>query len=77
MLNYIEKLHKEPEEHKRKVLYVTVVFLMVIIVAVWLSTINIRIVSDDVSSKTDDGTNPISILLDVGKGVFENIKTIF
>ncbi len=39
---FIEKLQKKPESERRKILLVSVISIMIIIIAVWLTTIRLN-----------------------------------
>ncbi len=39
---FIEKLQKKPESARRKILLVTVISIMIIIVAVWFTTVKLN-----------------------------------
>jgi glycopeptide antibiotics resistance protein len=45
-LNFIEKLQKKPESSRKKILLATLFVIMGIIIAVWLTTFNLRFKTD-------------------------------
>ncbi len=47
---FIEKLQKKPESERRKILLVTVISIMIIIVAVWLTTVRLSFQSGETKS---------------------------
>ena len=84
MLDYIEKLQKKPEHTRRRIAYITTAVLMVFIVAIWVSTLNVRFSEVSNTAEIDSKHSPVSVLTtysasfreDFGRGM-ERLNILF
>ena len=72
-MDKIENIQKKPGYIKKRILFAAVAIIMFVIIAVWVSTLNITIGVEESREKQESFASPFAIIRDIAK---DSIKLI-
>lgn len=74
LMDKIENIQKKPDYIKKRILFVVVSIIMFIIIAVWVSTLNISVGVEESREKQESFASPFAIIRDIAKDSVKLIK---
>ena len=73
-MDKIENIQKKPDYIKKRILFAVVAVIMFVIIAVWVSTLNISMGVEESREKKEAFASPFAVIKDIVKDSFKLIK---
>jgi hypothetical protein len=74
LMDKIENIQKKPDYIKKRILFIAVLMIMFVIVAVWVSTLNITMGVEEVREKKEVFASPFAVIKDIVRQSFAKIN---
>ncbi len=74
MRKIIHHLRKQPEEHRRHILHITIVIVAIIMIILWTYSLGKSIASPDTKIKMKQDLQPFSVLKDNIVGGYKGVS---
>ena len=73
-MDKIENIQKKPDYIKKRILFAVVAIIMFVIIAVWVSTLNVTIGVEESREKKESFASPFAVIKDIVRDSIKLIK---
>lgn len=74
LMDKIENIQKKPDYIKKRILFAVLAIIMFVIIAAWISTLNITMGVGESREKQDSFASPFAVIKDLARDIVKLIK---